>query len=683
MDWLKEDYSTYIPQEFISYPGQGFSSVSPFWTDRENLSWLSGYNTDGVGIDYLPEEGWELIVHRLGITDSGLIDPEFYGPYFLLYNKYRSMFRLFFNIPSIDGSSVNNSIVTSMQFNGQEEGVTGLFENIDGLSNPLDQATGDIHVEAYSNPVEGGWNVVEFPLAYDPCTCLKGSSITTSFRSVLSADVNMTGISIGTSTPLALFEQNHFDDKDRLMSVLENGVNPEIGTETYKNIEAWIDKYIAAISYSSVNDQNIILEGLAELLSTLSPITGFIDVLGTIKKIKTTHPKMYQGLSFMTKSSKYLSTQFKGTNTGGKSGVYPQVVEMEMALSGTVEASNEIQSATFSFDNPGTSPPDNNLHYGNSLHPAYPYYNEVLGTFGLLKTPEIKRKANLAYTAVNQIGYYEDRYTIQFDLSSLEYVFNPILDINFDNTDIYASYIVETSSYLASSEDDMELFSSGEIRTYVSRELLPIECLHSFAPVFKKSGSAGEEVVANAPPGSFIDGEIFNVYLRITVDYEFLSLDENGNPIRTMQVFTYPVKIVDTYGVTALSCGDKTSVSQINLAEYCSDGRYQANVAKRKNDVEITGEEVLTLNLFVNLYPNPVHERLNIEFALPKETINNSLLGEMTLINTLGQQIVNYGSFEIEHGYVKELDVSQLPSGNYYIQLVSDDFSITKQFNKN
>ncbi len=662
-DWLNPDYSSYLREDFVNDPILGFSPVSPFWTDRENLSWLSGFGTDGTGIDYLPKEGWELITYRLGKTNAGLEDSGFYAPYFLLYNKYRSIFRLFFNLPTIDGASVNTRVITKMAFNRKEVGdaVTGLFENIDGLSNPLDQKTGNYVMGAYSNPVEGGWNVVEFPLAYDPCTCSQGSTIITSFRSVL--------------------DQNHFDDTNRLLSVFSDGVSPEIGTETYKNIDAWIEKYVAAANNANPSEMDIVLQGLSNLLSALSPVTGFVGVIGSISDIKNNNPVLYQGINFITKSSEYLSVQLKSPSSGGKSGVYPQIAGMEMPLSGAISAINEIQSATFTFDNPGTSPSNNDFQFGNLEHPAYPFYNEVLGTFGLLKTPRIKRKADLSYTTVGQIGYYEDRYTVQFDLSSLEYVFNPILDINFDKTDIYASYVVETTADLASSPDDMELLSiNNGIKRYVSKDLLPIECLHGVTPIFKTQGNALEKVVEKAKAGNFIGKEVFNVYLRITIDYEFFSLDENGHPIRTMQVFTYPVEMMDTYDVSPLPCGARTSVSQINLESYCSDGRYKANVAKAGKEGESPQEEVATINLYLNLYPNPTSGKLTVEFTLPEEASMNVLSGEMRVFNTLGQQVMNSGSFEVTSGFRKEIDVSQLPAGNYFIQFVTDNFNITKQF---
>jgi Zn-dependent metalloprotease len=80
------------------------------------------------------------------------------------------------------------------------------------------------------------------------------------------------------------------------------------------------------------------------------------------------------------------------------------------------------------------------------------------------------------------------------------------------------------------------------------------------------------------------------------------------------------------------------------------------------------------IDLFT-LYPNPSENSLNILFS--GNTDNNSLL---TVHNTLGQIVMEKNLLENEMLF--QIDISNLPKGNYFIRWIGDKQSLTKKFIK-
>ena len=71
------------------------------------------------------------------------------------------------------------------------------------------------------------------------------------------------------------------------------------------------------------------------------------------------------------------------------------------------------------------------------------------------------------------------------------------------------------------------------------------------------------------------------------------------------------------------------------------------------------------------IYPNPANDILN--FTLP----HNLVLSDVIVYDITGKVVVNKLNAE-----VKQIDVSQLGSGVYFVKFISDDKSIIKKFVK-
>ena len=77
--------------------------------------------------------------------------------------------------------------------------------------------------------------------------------------------------------------------------------------------------------------------------------------------------------------------------------------------------------------------------------------------------------------------------------------------------------------------------------------------------------------------------------------------------------------------------------------------------------------EIENLDLF-KIYPNPAANELNIAF-----TNSNNTLCEIKLVNVSGQVIYKTNIVPATETTVLNIDISELPLGNYFIQLISKD----------
>lgn len=217
-NWMQEEFEDYFHSGFtpVSYALQ--NTRNPFWSEFEYMDYLA----KEVESDFLPEEGWELIVQGLGKTKDGVEINDFSTVYFLLYNRFSSTLRVLFVLPKEVDDGKYNSLGVTLEFHelpDEEINITGLFEHQDGISNALDTKTDYTSATAIVDATEGLWTHADFTLAYDACTCKFPSSIRLQIKGISKSTVEMTGRFYGSATPL-LDANLNIDDAERLISVL-------------------------------------------------------------------------------------------------------------------------------------------------------------------------------------------------------------------------------------------------------------------------------------------------------------------------------------------------------------------------------------------------------------------------------------------------------------------------------
>jgi hypothetical protein len=282
----------------------------------------------------------------------------------------------------------------------------------------------------------------------------------------------------------------------------------------------------------------------------------------------------------------------------------------------------------------------------------YPYYNNILGTFNLLRTPEI-----------NYTSRFRKDYEYAFKLSKdLEYIVNPAAGFVMDSIDLNARFVIEFSKFPAVNTED-NLFRINDT-TYESNEI-PIGCLKDFTLRFKTPFSDPPKKVYFKLSGNFIKNERNGK----TPD-QYLDLSFRVN------LTNYKLKsFEDDYWTNQYNNECHTKVLPYNLdynkmndfcsgKEYINDEKYvtKRNYRKIIDTVEKI-QEVITETRLYDLYPNPAKDRLFIEFAVDSRTDI-----KFYLIDELGKEIPElFLSDNKDRGrYRLELGIQGIAQGIYY-----------------
>lgn len=121
------------------------------------------------------------------------------------------------------------------------------------------------------------------------------------------------------------------------------------------------------------------------------------------------------------------------------------------------------------------------------------------------------------------------------------------------------------------------------------------------------------------------------------------------------------------------NCGLVNAVSQQDLNTFCDDpNKYNPIAISFTEDAEsreaiLSNENQKDFNL--RLYPNPVQQISTLEFFLEKD---ESI--DISIYNVLGQQVKFFNSKNpiINGKHKMELDLTNLPPGNYILELTSE-----------
>lgn len=152
--------------------------------------------------DYRWEDGWELLHMNLGRFPNGdkvdVPDPNHWlggghtidpipnnAPYFILYNRYRGILRVFANAWfTQNNTGTEENIIIRLELLDKKTPTTrkptfsGVFRLSGGLDQALDQATDITHLSSPRKHPSGSgsantnqWVGADFQMAYDPCQC--------------------------------------------------------------------------------------------------------------------------------------------------------------------------------------------------------------------------------------------------------------------------------------------------------------------------------------------------------------------------------------------------------------------------------------------------------------------------------------------------------------------------------
>jgi hypothetical protein len=486
-NWFDNDGTSllnFFMYDMFSYSPNQTSMSNPYSDVNSLYTHLSNQPLELK--DFRPENGWELISVNLGAFPNGELLSEHpplqsnfsQTPYLLLYNRNRGLLRLFGNsLTGLDNGF--DHIVIRLYFADDNEEVSGLLRHYNGLDQALDQNTLITTISSVVKHPNNSqhWFQADFQLGYDPCTCLFRSNLKIEFQFVNSLEINMVSNSISTEVALV-----NSDGSTNIPDDFLSGVNYQDGFEDagmliYSTHEKLIDGYLARLEFvenynagigadvEKIKRKKWILKALKfalnhgvqatipnDLATNLSTYANHLlkewnlDGLGTVK-LKTEELEK-EAKKLLGKGMDWLSTEWIGTEQEElPAPTVPTAVIATSTFNGSIDDVTVTSGPTLM--NPGTYPIG---AAGNEINPHnFPVYNEILGLFALLESPQIKMAHHIESEVLEETidwgadpltkyRKYEVSNNFKFILDKpLKYAFNPAAGIDLANVDIQAS----------------------------------------------------------------------------------------------------------------------------------------------------------------------------------------------------------------------------------------------------
>ncbi len=489
-DWMSlENGGEYLLNE-MSPPFSFPKMTHPYSLDNMG-QYAHLTNVAEMDLDMYFLDGWELFAVNLGYFPNGVpvvqngigvqALPEI--PFVMLYNKRRSILRMFFNSRTGLVTGWENAQVT-LEFVDPENNLTGLFRLGGGKDRALDQNTKGVRLSALvdhpNNPPL--WMYCDFVMAYDPCSCnsSSGQSISLQFRFFNEADIKISGR--GLSMDIDLANEQGLLPQDFLVNTQYNEDFQGTGAVIYKNMNSMLDQYLARLEEVEAYNNSLPSQEEIKFKKTVLKLlktgaiaaTGFVIdptlaydvsqfasnlILGTSGGIKISEAALEKSAKdILGFGFDYLEKEWVGETARKPSPTSPVATMTELAFEGQLVDESEVESSGFMV--PGVYP--DNLFSSNQLGVFnYPVFNEVLGTFALLETPKVDylydhhllpwQDYQFYTTDYNNHIYYWRTYTRKEKLrlkldSPLKFVINPITGLSLEDVEIKASFVLNTPS---------------------------------------------------------------------------------------------------------------------------------------------------------------------------------------------------------------------------------------------
>ncbi len=591
--------------------------------------------------DFRWEDGWELLYMNLGYTpDLNLIDlPDpanpldiigpspTHAPYFVLYNRYKGTMRLFANV-WFNTTTANKpqKVITTLRFNNRE--VNGLLRHNSSHDLALDRNTiiEDISGPSYNFDDQFSWMMSDFQVGFDPCICNRttsGTRLNFEFKTIQTMNLDMTSRSIAVNKTITdnSYLSDDFLNLNDIDHVGPNAYKP--GSRMYKEMGSMLDAYKKAqLQYekdlANYNSTDGILKRAAiDILKDVITATGSMVGAGVAGSFFTNGPmknfilrnKTRVGLfsgglidldnndadafaksvtgatkSIIASGFDFLSTTFDVPDKP-KMPSPPTATLTETTYKGKITADSRFKTQDLLI--PGSLP--NSFANGspgiNRLN--YPAYNEVLGLFALLETPEFdseKQKigGSLIYYNIGDVMVTnsdlakikgKNNYCIKLN-KKLNYRFNHVVDFNFEKTKLYYSFRIKLKSTNIITNNGFELNQS------ITDRLLSITNNNFMSESYTVQNNPNNKVlIINTPfvlvnnmlnePACFETEQIIDLYfikdaeypampdffaqnitkidpdiiesieLKLMADMYFHGLGSKEQEINTLQTFTY------------------------------------------------------------------------------------------------------------------------------------------------
>jgi hypothetical protein len=191
-NWMTEDYTIYLATNQSGTIGIPTTIRSPFYDQSGNIN--TYHLAFEIQKDNKPEDGWELMYRNFGSEAQGLAN----SPFFMLYNRYTGVIRVFANIIN-SGESTYNAAKLELTFKDNSLNQTALLNQLGSHTfSFMDFQSEAYHFQAnqYTNAGVNNnyfWVWADFNTLYDPCTCGVESNMWFRVGLINNIDIKMNG----------------------------------------------------------------------------------------------------------------------------------------------------------------------------------------------------------------------------------------------------------------------------------------------------------------------------------------------------------------------------------------------------------------------------------------------------------------------------------------------------------
>ncbi len=566
-DWRSSVWTTNI---YSTLSGQINSIVSPFHVleNLDNQDNASNVNINPFVIaadkDNKPEEGWELLKKNLGTPGSVPVS----DAYVIFYNKYTGIIRSFFLVTQLFSETLNNDsnkggTITLSFYNRNSLYQSNLLTSYSTPLLPLDQFKRDLNIVTANkfNNYLPYWLYADFPVIYDPCTCGNKGEIHIETKLINSGAVDIRINSLPYQSPIQSNAVNTNQDYLQSFSIFSEKVEGGLkATRTFGEATFKLTEAIAKQTNPSISDK--LKSDLEEVKNAANSIESWVNLIpvagGVVNSIIS------------------LLDFFMG---GGKSssGPAPVMIMNDFSATGTISSASEKNNVIMPLpgsDQTGVSPA------------AKPVYNNTLGVFNLLYTPEVimNYSSTTETSVVNEqicaenssqrFIYHSELLTatpIQLLMSSksgnLKFALNPALNVDLSKSDIRCAYLLEGCDYIYYSSNNLYVDIEQNGKPVYRSSYHPISNFknNEGIPIFKSVSIT----TTDNPNCPFIMDNLISfsncipkVYIKVVAR---LSITGSTDP-KSDIVFIgkYPVKLIDG-GSTFLPGGVQDIAEDVNL----------------------------------------------------------------------------------------------------------------------
>ena len=517
-DWTAKKYrinSAYIASDSLDSP----------WHQDDNLNVVQ-FLTDK---DRLPKDGWELIKYDVGMNPNGTIaTPGATFVYVVLYNRYTGVLRI---CVAGDRPDLYNGAQIKLNFKDGlvPEYYPSTLSHISEITSVEAFGSEDkeaVSISRYLNGL-GEWFYADFAMAYDPCSCNFESKMSATVTLIDSAVVNLSGV-IADSVLANLINKTQG-------SVSENGysVSPKdllslgkTAQKAYKTANDFTKKQKDALKYEGLTQVQI------EAKKTLE-----LDLFQELLKSSELLQRGLAAYPYVAGALELVNFFVDGGKESGGSSS-PVAINAGIKLKGSIFAPYDVKDIIFST--PGS------LNANTGSQEQYPFYNEPMGVFNLLETPEVYSFStvttqctswtNIARPCPHMQGHIDWRdvwFRIKDD-QSIKYVVNPSsgleveeiytsLEFHYPKNAIINSYGIQPRNSLSIHATEGLDLENEIFRTH----LVPLGCMEQ--GVLSLRGWGETSIMSNS-------GQVF---LKVFVNLK----RSDGLGQNVLWVGSYPVKL--------------------------------------------------------------------------------------------------------------------------------------------